>query len=543
MNEVFFPRHLTPARINWQLMTFSKAISDPFTGDTTVLTRPGARWRAGLDYEFLDSQKRRDMVSFINSLRGQESLFHMPDYSFAQQGSFDASNVMDITKFPETFESGIGNFGSTVTGIEENQDGYFLKITNTHRSAQFLRTVSPSTTIIANVPYAIRCYYLRPTINPLTIRLAVGQDIPNNDDLVARNMTASGIWTRWFMDDDTEVFPQFESIPTAGDNPETQAFIGLFSVARCFLIDNRGNKFTQSDDINHADWIKTRATVTDNDIQAPDATLTADKLVEDTAVNNTHQVSQAGITKSAIAEDWCFIRYVKADERTRGALRLHDAATQANRVDVNFDLTAETAVATTAGTFSNGRAFIKSLGDSWYRIAAIGKTSTETSLAGLFMLADATGDLTYTGDGVSGMHTWRAQIVQSSFPVHPQATTTAAAIQDIQTGPVIRVKGLPVSTDGLLLINDRVDINTAVVSGANPDRNELQEVTFSLNSDAFGLGLLYLSPGMKQAPPDSAVVMVRNPTGRFILEEDVRILTEENLVSPFIINCFEDIGS
>jgi len=54
----------------------------------------------------------------------------------------------------------------------------------------------------------------------------------------------------------------------------------------------RVNTLLNSEDFSSASWNKSRATVTANAATAPNGTLTADKIVEDTATNN-HRVFQA----------------------------------------------------------------------------------------------------------------------------------------------------------------------------------------------------------------------------------------------------------
>ena len=131
-------------------------------------------------------------------------------------------------------------------------------------------------------------------------------------------------------------------------------------------------------------------------------------------------------------------------------------------------------------------------------------------------MADATGDTTYTGDGSSGFHLWGGGITQSGFPTEYVRTASAAVAEDVQSGGEIRVKGLPVSTSGLLLAGDRVDLNLADISGNDKDDLQFLICTADLNSDAMGIGILHIEPGLRAAPADNAPIVVLNPMIRAV---------------------------
>lgn len=77
-----------------------------------------------------------------------------------------------------------------------------------------------------------------------------------------------------------------------------------------------------------------------------------------------------------------------------------------------------------------------------------------------------------------------------------------------QTGVRILVDQLPISTDGLLLEGDQVQIGS-----------ELFHVAAALNSDATGAGYLTLHRPPRAAPADNAPVIIHEPMGLFMLAE------------------------
>jgi hypothetical protein len=90
----------------------------------------------------------------------------------------------------------------------------------------------------------------------------------------------------------------------------------------------RTNSVLQSQTFDNASWTKTRATITTNATTAPDGTLTADKLVEDTTATNTHSILES-VTVPANAVVTYSV-FVKAAERTWTCVQLGNFANQVN---------------------------------------------------------------------------------------------------------------------------------------------------------------------------------------------------------------------
>jgi hypothetical protein len=193
----------------------------------------------------------------------------------------------------------------------------------------------------------------------------------------------------------------------------------------------RTNLCLQSQTFDNASWVKSRATVTADAIAAPDGTLTADKLTEDTN-NGTHRVYQT-LSKATSA-----IRYVvsccfKKAERSFAQIRCFSTGELAGYgVVINLD-TGEVSAPYSTG-FTGGAAWAESLGDGWFRLILTFITDTEAAFTTYLLPAQSltASSPAYVGDGSSGVYIWGAQVELAQNPANPQPTdyipTTTATV-------------------------------------------------------------------------------------------------------------------
>jgi hypothetical protein len=211
------------------------------------------------------------------------------------------------------------------------------------------------------------------------------------------------------------------------------------------------NLCLQSQTFDNASWGKDRASVTANVTAAPDGTLTADKLTEDTTASNSHRVVASLATTRA---PYVFSVYAKADTRSWIYLRAdrHPSTTPF----AWFDLANGTVGNVNAGFTAS----MVAAGNGWYRCAVqlddafIGNNS--------FIVGLATGNSvnSYTGDGTSGLYLWGAQIEAVTYQTTPSTyypTTTAAYY-----GP--RLVYDPVSLASLGILVEEARTNSCIQS-------------------------------------------------------------------------------
>jgi hypothetical protein len=168
------------------------------------------------------------------------------------------------------------------------------------------------------------------------------------------------------------------------------------------------NLLLRSEEFDNASWSKTASSVTANAIVAPNGTVTADKLVEDTSTGGHVLVqSFSGIPDSASV---CVSCYCKAAERSWVAITVTDKAAIINRRWFNLSDGTQGATNGTISAFS-----ATNVGDGWYRIAVTASVGTGANTPGVrISLGAADNTASYTGDGTSGIFIWGAQLEQSS---------------------------------------------------------------------------------------------------------------------------------
>jgi hypothetical protein len=194
----------------------------------------------------------------------------------------------------------------------------------------------------------------------------------------------------------------------------------------------RTNLLTYSAAFDNAGWVKTRASVTANVTTAPDGTVSADKLIEDTA-SNTHITAQ-NITITT-ATNYTYSIYLKAAERTSARVLVGDTGgNNAVRVDVNLSTGAvSSGVNGTGWTLLSATA--TAVGDGWYRVTVAGTSAAVTTGTVIIYLTSALGTIVYTGDGTSGIFVWGAQLEVGSFATSyiPTVASQVARNADVAT--------------------------------------------------------------------------------------------------------------
>jgi hypothetical protein len=180
-----------------------------------------------------------------------------------------------------------------------------------------------------------------------------------------------------------------------------------------FVTDYR-NLLAYTEDFSNAVWTKVSSTVSTNVVNAPNGTLTADKLIE-TAVADQHiAFTQNNANTGSI---YTFSAYLKAAERNYGVIQIVDSSASNKRFTVLADLTNGTILTTRSlNSPTNTSSSIQDAGNGWYRItctmAQTGGTICYTNV-GISSTATPTWNgndfPTYLGVASNGIYVWGAQ--------------------------------------------------------------------------------------------------------------------------------------
>lgn len=173
-----------------------------------------------------------------------------------------------------------------------------------------------------------------------------------------------------------------------------------------------------------ASWTLGFATVTANATTAPSNTATADKLVEDTTLNE-HAITQsiAYAANNAVT----LSLYAKTSGRD---LRILMSDNLTGVVYAFYDLTNGTfSGQVTSGSWSAIASTITNVGNGWYRCTLTATKGAGVTLSNVITLYNGT-TTSYTGNGTSGAFLWGAQLEAGAFATSYIPTTSAAVTRN-----------------------------------------------------------------------------------------------------------------
>lgn len=203
-------------------------------------------------------------------------------------------------------------------------------------------------------------------------------------------------------------------------------------------------KYTK--DLDNAYWVKTNVTVTQNATTAPDGTLTAEKIVENTDANVGHYLGKV-ITLPANTPH-TFTLYLKAAERSRAIIYYGKSSSPFTRIGIDVNLSNGTSSPADNGSPSSVVArTVTEVGSGWYRVRLSGTFDVGSTDGYVEVRTHNGSSTTYTGDGTSGMYIWGTQL------------QTGSAVSDYEPGTTLKVGDLIGAGSQLFMVAS--DVNDA----------------------------------------------------------------------------------
>lgn len=243
------------------------------------------------------------------------------------------------------------------------------------------------------------------------------------------------------------------------------------------------NYVQYSRQIDNAYWTKTRGSITANAVNDPDGTLTADQFVEDTTASNSHSVNRSITPAGGGWLQLCCL-FKPVGDRDCVLWMPGQWFTDAADRRVHLRLAAGYAYDILGTLAADNNFNMQKLWDGWWSLG-IRDVAAASPAAGRFYIlaadtADADGDFTYTGDGVSGFYISRVQVKNTwdwndSFIDTTSATVTRAAdtlsfavadLPDLTAGGTILAEVTQAGLGSLINFNDVTADNRVLLSGS-----------------------------------------------------------------------------
>ena len=424
------------------LITFTRASGGTYVGSDGLIKNSVVNLLTYSE-EFDNASWVRERLSSINAnsataVDGTQSADELVvDTNFFYHGAY--SNIVASTNATYTasvyLKAGTSNyafFGLTdlATGVAERRINLLtgeVDTTNIGGSGSWT-AISSTVTTIGSGWYRLTVTATQGGGTGVALEVLVGNS-SGQRSYFANNTDSVLVWGAQLEASDTageyvKTTSSINGAPRFDHDPVTGESLGLL------IEEQRTNLLLRSEEFDDASWagvgtLPFGSGSVANATVAPDGTLTADKVVEDTAISAEHIIYRGSLGLSSSL--YTFSVYAKAAERSQLFLRLDAGGGQKN---VSFDLSTGAVLAQSPGTSGS----ITSVGNGWYRCVNT-LTTADTLTNAVFMLAEA-GTSVYTGDGTSGIYLWGAQVEAGAFPTSYIPTTSAAVTRNADVASI-----------------------------------------------------------------------------------------------------------
>jgi hypothetical protein len=176
-------------------------------------------------------------------------------------------------------------------------------------------------------------------------------------------------------------------------------FSGGASCPSLLLEPSRTNLIGYSEYFGASNWTALRSSIALSSVTSPEGKANAYKLTTDGTANNTHIIYYGGTITS---NTYSLSLYAKAAEFSKIGLGTGNLTLSAK-----FDLSSGSVITSGAHTAS-----IESAGNDWYRCTIVTTTTTPIRI----VLLDNDGNISFDGDGTSGLYIFGHQQEEGSYP-------------------------------------------------------------------------------------------------------------------------------
>jgi hypothetical protein len=183
----------------------------------------------------------------------------------------------------------------------------------------------------------------------------------------------------------------------------------------------RKNMIQWSESFDNSLWIRQNTAISINVITAPDGNTTAEKFIANStnAFHLVYQLVSGGIVNTTYTASM----YAKAGEVSNIAINNSDGIVG---LIYSFDLISGTYIFTN-GTIGTSTASITNVGNGWWRCSVTRTMGSTIGSSIGFQVngSDASNNITYAGDNVSGLYLWGFQYEKNIIATEYQSTTTS----------------------------------------------------------------------------------------------------------------------
>jgi len=247
----------------------------------------------------------------------------------------------------------------------------------------------------------------------------------------------------------------------------------------------RTNLVTYSEDFSDSSWSKSDVNVLTNQTNSPQGIQNAAKITENT--NNAEHRVQFSFSQNA-STNYSVSVFVKSNGRDYFSMNIG-----ASRLYANFDLINETVtqVNSNGTAFNNESASISSYGNGWYKCVLSGYAiTTSGGYVRLCVRKTLTSgnNQSYTGDGVSGLYLWGAQLEVGSYATSyiPNFGTALGVTRVQETYEKTGISNLINSEEGVLFVEmaafSESNLNSYITIGQNTS-NGILGISFYTGSN------------------------------------------------------------